>query len=188
MLLAHGLEWDGEILFQSQRFDAYRAALTNIDSYPCSCSRKQIAARGQHGPDCHSNQPPFAIRATSHNEVIWRRDDLPSYHLACAMDEIHLNITHVVRGADLDFAQDIQRSLIEQLGYQAPTYRSIPLVYGSSGQKLSKQNLAAPLTLDLVDEQLGAALKHLFPRHSFTGSVTSRLTQAIDAWTECYAA
>lgn len=46
-LEAHGLVWDGEVLYQSQRDDAYAAALDQLKSaghaYPCACSRSQLA-------------------------------------------------------------------------------------------------------------------------------------------------
>ena len=46
-LEAFGFEWDGEVLFQSTRFSAYRAALAALTAagrvYPCSCSRKDLA-------------------------------------------------------------------------------------------------------------------------------------------------
>jgi glutamyl-Q tRNA(Asp) synthetase len=46
-LEAFGFEWDGEVLFQSTRRDAYREALALLTAagrvYPCSCSRKDLA-------------------------------------------------------------------------------------------------------------------------------------------------
>jgi glutamyl-Q tRNA(Asp) synthetase len=42
-----GLEWDGEITWQSRHLDAYRQAFEQLQLrgliYPCSCSRKEIA-------------------------------------------------------------------------------------------------------------------------------------------------
>jgi len=42
----YGFEWDESILYQSQRFDAYQAALDELIAakhvYPCSCSRKSL--------------------------------------------------------------------------------------------------------------------------------------------------
>jgi glutamyl-Q tRNA(Asp) synthetase len=56
-LEAYGFEWDGPVLYQSARHDAYEAALERLrrDSllYPCSCTRKEIAdsaLRGIEGP------------------------------------------------------------------------------------------------------------------------------------------
>ena len=51
-----GLDWDGEVMFQSQRSAAYDAALQRLDTYPCFCSRAEIAAAasaphaGEEGP------------------------------------------------------------------------------------------------------------------------------------------
>lgn len=56
-LEAYGFEWDGPVLYQSRRRDAYEAALEQLQSagllYPCACTRKEIAdsaLRGIEGP------------------------------------------------------------------------------------------------------------------------------------------
>lgn len=52
-----GLEWDDEIIYQSERFDLYAAALERLKmqglAYPCFCTRADIAAStsAPHGPD-----------------------------------------------------------------------------------------------------------------------------------------
>lgn len=55
-----GLEWDGEVVYQSQRSELYQEALNQIKAksliYQCSCSRKEIAdsynqKQAQHGID-----------------------------------------------------------------------------------------------------------------------------------------
>ena len=47
-----GLEWDGPLLRQSERFVAYEAALQELAAqgllFPCSCSRKEILATAPH--------------------------------------------------------------------------------------------------------------------------------------------
>lgn len=56
-LLWLGLEWDGEIVYQSERLDAYVEALERLKAagllYPCFCTRADIAASmsAPHGPD-----------------------------------------------------------------------------------------------------------------------------------------
>lgn len=50
-----GLHWDETVLYQSQRTEAYAAALTALRAqgltFPCACSRRQIAACGNPGPE-----------------------------------------------------------------------------------------------------------------------------------------
>ena len=52
-LEACGLHWDGSVVYQSQRFDAYHAALHRLREldviYPCTCSRREIADSGVAG-------------------------------------------------------------------------------------------------------------------------------------------
>jgi glutamyl-Q tRNA(Asp) synthetase len=54
---AYGFEWDGAVLYQSTRTDAYEAALQRLAQadmlYPCACTRKEIAdsaVQGIEGP------------------------------------------------------------------------------------------------------------------------------------------
>jgi glutamyl-Q tRNA(Asp) synthetase len=55
-LLWLGLEWDGELLYQSERLATYAAALDRLKAaglvYPCFCTRADIAASSAapHGP------------------------------------------------------------------------------------------------------------------------------------------
>ena len=52
-----GLNWDGEVTFQSQRLELYQAALERLKAtgllYPCFCTRADIAASlsAPHGPE-----------------------------------------------------------------------------------------------------------------------------------------
>jgi glutamyl-Q tRNA(Asp) synthetase len=50
-----GFEWTGSIALQSERTDLYQTALERLKDagrvFPCSCSRKQIAAAGQDGDE-----------------------------------------------------------------------------------------------------------------------------------------
>jgi len=66
---ALGVGWDGEVLYQSRRDEAYRAALADLERsgmvYPCACSRKDIADSSFTGPagliypgTCRPGLPP----------------------------------------------------------------------------------------------------------------------------------
>lgn len=54
-LETHGLLWDGEVLYQSRRGEAYRAALEQLRAagliYPCACTRRELAASARAGVD-----------------------------------------------------------------------------------------------------------------------------------------
>lgn len=56
-LETHGLDWDGEVVYQSQRHEAYQQVIDTLlredQAYYCQCSRKQVmahAAQGKMGP------------------------------------------------------------------------------------------------------------------------------------------
>jgi glutamyl-tRNA synthetase len=42
-LQALGLAFDGDIVWQSAHLDSYHAAITHLDTYPCYCTRREIA-------------------------------------------------------------------------------------------------------------------------------------------------
>lgn len=53
-LEALGLHWDGPVLYQSSRTDAYAAALDALAAngavYPCACTRREVETAGRYGP------------------------------------------------------------------------------------------------------------------------------------------
>ncbi len=53
-LEAIGLTWDGPVQMQSERMDRYREALERLArrgaTFPCGCSRREVAATGRRGP------------------------------------------------------------------------------------------------------------------------------------------
>jgi glutamyl-Q tRNA(Asp) synthetase len=71
--------------------------------------------------------------------VIWRKDGLPAYHLANVVDDAWLQITDVVRGADLIDSTAAHIHLGERLGHSPPNYGHLPVLVGNDGHKLSKQ-------------------------------------------------
>lgn len=71
--------------------------------------------------------------------VIVRSDGRPLYNLAATLDDGLMEITHVVRGLDLQSATPYQILLHRALGNPVPTYAHVPLVYGPGGQPLSKR-------------------------------------------------
>lgn len=86
-----GLEWDDEILYQSDRLPLYRQALDRLIAqglaYPCFCTRSEIAAEvaasaaAPHGPDgplypgtCRALAPDVRARRAANEPHAWRLD------------------------------------------------------------------------------------------------------------------
>ena len=86
------------------------------------------------------------VQADVGDFVLNRADGLWAYQLAVVVDDGEQRITHVVRGADL--ADNTARQILLQraLGLPTPQYLHTPLVLGPDGEKLSKQNGAAPVS------------------------------------------
>ena len=84
--------------------------------------------------------------ALSVGDVVLRRaDGLWAYQLAVVVDDAAQDITHVVRGPDLADNTSRQMALQQALGLATPIYMHTPLVLGTDGEKLSKQNGAQAL-------------------------------------------
>ena len=80
--------------------------------------------------------------------LVWRKDGLPSYQLACAVDDAELGITEVVRGEDLVRSTFRQLLLLDALlppGASPPRYHHTPLLTDEKGVRLAKRHDALAL-------------------------------------------
>jgi glutamyl-Q tRNA(Asp) synthetase len=176
-----GFAWDGPILRQSDRVEAYREAFRRLDTFPCACSRKEtstapcICARG-----LPSGKQPRAWRlrdpadpvsfddrvfgcqsATLDEFVVLRADGIFAYQLAVVVDDAFQSITDVVRGADLLDSTPRQIALQRLLGLSTPRYLHVPVAADAAGAKLSKQTRATALRPGAEAAQLCAVLRFL---------------------------
>ncbi len=77
--------------------------------------------------------------------VVWRRDGVPSYQLACVADDAAMGITEVVRGADLLKSTARQILLNRALGFDNPGWFHCRLVVDHNGRRLAKRHDALSL-------------------------------------------
>ncbi len=77
--------------------------------------------------------------------LVWRKDDCPSYQLACVVDDAEMAITEVVRGADLITSTFRQLLLYRALGRAEPRFCHLPLVTDAQGVRLAKRHDALSL-------------------------------------------
>jgi glutamyl/glutaminyl-tRNA synthetase len=72
--------------------------------------------------------------------IIWRRDDVPAYQLAVVVDDAEMEITEVVRGADLLKSTARQILIYRTLGIEPPQFYHCDLVRDESGVRLAKRH------------------------------------------------
>ena len=109
------------------------------------------------------NQGPQQFIAGTHfgDFVVWSRrggNDVPAYQLACVVDDAAMQITEVVRGADLLVSTARQLLLYEALGLKPPAFYHCPLFCDETGERLAKRHDALSLrTLARRRENAGIA-------------------------------
>ena len=72
--------------------------------------------------------------------IVWRREGLPSYQLACVADDAAMRITEVVRGADLLKSTARQILLYRALKLAPPKWYHCGLVVDHNGNRLAKRH------------------------------------------------
>lgn len=77
--------------------------------------------------------------------LVWRKDDVPAYQLATVVDDAAMDITEVVRGADLLRSTARQLLLYEALGLEPPAFYHCDLLADAAGLRLAKRHDALSL-------------------------------------------
>ena len=101
--------------------------------------------------DRHFGPQRFVAGQDFGDFLVWRRDDLPSYQLAVVVDDAAMQITEVVRGADLLKSTARQILLAQALGLASPAWYHCDLMLDEQGQRLAKRHDA--LSLRALREQ-----------------------------------
>jgi glutamyl-tRNA synthetase len=78
--------------------------------------------------------------------VIVRRDGEPVFHLTNVVDDIEMQITHVIRGEDHVSNTAKHIALFRAFGVEPPKYAHIPLILNLDGSKMSKRDQGASLS------------------------------------------
>ena len=148
-----GVGWEEGPIFQSGRHDRYaEASGCLVEGGHAFLEVDTVRFEGAHRP------------------TLVRADGRATYHLASVVDDIALEITHVIRGRDHAPNAELQTALARALGAEPPQYLHHGLVVGPDGKKLSKRDGAssvAELRAEGVPaEALAAYLTELgMPRH-----------------------
>jgi len=77
--------------------------------------------------------------------IVWRKDDVTAYQLAVVVDDAAMQITEVVRGADLLLSTFRQLLIYRALGLSGPRFYHTELITDSEGKRLAKRHDALSL-------------------------------------------
>jgi len=147
-----GLDWDEgpdvggphAPYFQSQRFDTYRAHAQRLveegKAYADDGAIRFKVPPGQTRFDDLVHGPVKFENEHIENFVILRSDGAPTYHLSVVVDDIDMEITHVVRGDDHVSNTPKQVLLYDAFGTPIPQFAHVPLIMGPDKKRLSKRH------------------------------------------------
>jgi glutamyl-tRNA synthetase len=72
--------------------------------------------------------------------IIMRSDGTPTYNFVVVVDDVDMDITHVIRGDDHLNNTPKQIHIYSALGYDIPTFAHLPMILGSDKARLSKRH------------------------------------------------
>lgn len=72
--------------------------------------------------------------------IIRRTDGSPTYNLSVVVDDMDMQITHVIRGNDHVMNTPRQMNILRALGQEPPRYAHVPMILGDDGARLSKRH------------------------------------------------
>ncbi len=73
------------------------------------------------------------------DQILLKSDGFPTYHLAMAVDDYLMKITHVIRGDEWMSSTPKHILLFQYFEWKAPEFLHMPLLLGKEGKKLSKR-------------------------------------------------
>ena len=150
-----GLDWDGELVYQSKRTEFYRKIADQLVAkglaYPeDQAVRFKVPKEGKVGfEDLLHGRIEFDLQqhgSLAEDLVIFKSDGSPTYNFAVVCDDADMGITHVIRGDDHIMNTPKQVPLYQALGYKLPVFCHIPLILGADRSRLSKRHGATAMT------------------------------------------
>ncbi len=111
-LAAIGIDWEGEVVRQSERVELYAEALARLQRmgvvYPCFCSRREVreAASAQHGA-APEGFYPGTCAGLSEGEAAARVEDDEDYALRLRAERVEVTVVDRLRGSRTDPVDDL---------------------------------------------------------------------------------
>jgi len=152
--------------FQSQRGDIYQRRIQELLD-------KNLAYEHEGAIKFRMTREPVTIpdlvagdvvrKLTDREEadpdfVIVRSDGKPVFHLVNVVDDIEMDITHVIRGEDHLSNTSKHVELFKAFGVESPKFAHIPLILNNDGSKMSKRDTGASMTTYMEGGYLPSAV------------------------------
>lgn len=96
--------------------------------------------------------------------VLLRSDGVPTYNFGVVIDDLDMNISHVIRGDDHVNNTPRQINILKALGEPLPQYAHVPKIMGADGERLSKRHGAVSVMQYRDDGYLPEALINYLAR------------------------
>ena len=202
-----GLDYDEGPIFQSERFECYRAIADQLleenKAYRCYCSKEELdevregqrqrGLKPRYDRKCRDRvdvpegqvesvirfrtplegtvsftdavRGPIAIQNEELDDpVIVRTDGTPTYNFTVVVDDIDMEISHVIRGDDHINNTPRQINIFRALHAPIPIFAHVPMIVGGDGQRLSKRHGAVSVLQYRDDGYLPEALRNYLVR------------------------
>ena len=202
-----GLDYDEGPIFQSERFERYRAIADQLldenKAYRCYCSKEELdevregqrqrGLKPRYDRKCRDRldvpggqvesvirfrtplegtvsftdavRGPIAIQNEELDDpVIVRTDGTPTYNFTVVVDDIDMEISHVIRGDDHINNTPRQINIFRALHAPIPIFAHVPMIVGGDGQRLSKRHGAVSVLQYRDDGYLPEALRNYLVR------------------------
>lgn len=96
--------------------------------------------------------------------VLMRSDGVPTYNFGVVVDDLDMDITHVIRGDDHVNNTPRQINIYRALDAALPQFAHVPMILGSDGERLSKRHGAVSVMQYAEDGYLPEALVNYLAR------------------------
>ena len=139
-----GLDWDEQPIFQGARLARHQQVADDLLAQG-KAYMEEDAIRLRVPPVELAWDDAVHGRISFKGEdirdfVILRSDRSPLYNFAVVVDDIDMQITHVVRGDDHISNTPKQIAVYRALGAALPIFGHVPMIHGPDGKKLSKRH------------------------------------------------
>jgi len=96
--------------------------------------------------------------------IIARSDGTPTYNFTVVVDDMDMQVSHVIRGDDHLNNTPRQLNMLKALGVAPPVYAHVPMILGADGARLSKRHGAVSVMQYRDDGYLPEALLNYLVR------------------------